>query len=76
MFNAGDKVLVALPPRCEAITRGMRQYNQTQMVVKDVYTFSGAGLQDVTLYGARSAVGMDYHFLSEWLVPLEEGAEK
>ena len=69
-------MLVALPPRCEAITRNMRQYNQTQMVVKDTYTFSGAGMQDVTLYGAKSAAGIDYHFLSEWLVLLGEGAEK
>ncbi len=75
MLKAGDRVKVMLPLDENGVTPGMRLFQEAEMVVKRTFSQRGT-TQDVTLYGARSAAGIDFHFASDWLVPLKEGEDK
>ena len=75
MLKAGDRVKVMFPLDESGVTPGMRLFQEAEMVVKRTFSQRGT-IQDVTLYGARSATGIDFHFASDWLIPLKEGEGK
>lgn len=75
MLKIGDKVKIMIPPGDQVGANTVRQYNNTTAVIKDIRTFykgkSSLG-RTFILSECKSRFGIDYEFIEDWIVPLDE----
>lgn len=79
MLKVGDRVKVVIPRGDVTGANIVKQFNGKVTVVKEVKTYykskSSLG-RTFALAGCKSDWGIDYEFVEEWLVPLDEEVEE
>lgn len=75
MLTTGQRVKVMFPERELAVTPYMRQHFQgVETRIKEVVPVRGA-FKTYILEGCVSDFGNDFHFVDEWLIPLDVKGE-
>lgn len=75
MLTTGQRVKVVFPERELSVTPYMRQHFQgVETRIKEVCPVRGA-FKTYILEGCVSDFGNDFHFVDEWLVPLDVEGE-
>ena len=73
-MTIGSRVMIAFPPKETTITKQVRKYDGKVTTIAEVRTrmLKKFRISTYILKGCKSEFGLDYEFLREWLVPLDE----
>lgn len=74
-FHIGDRVKVMLPADQTGVDT-VRQFQGKVSVIKSAHFYcKGKSMlgRSYTLLGCKSDWGIDYEFLEDWLIPIDEG---
>lgn len=66
--------MVAFPPKETTVTKQVRKYDGKVTTITEVRTrmLKKFCISTYILKGCKTEFGLDYEFLREWLVPLDE----
>lgn len=79
MLQLGDKVRVMFPASDQASAETVKKYQDKVTIIKNIHIHKkGKSSQGRTyiLAGCKSDWGIDYEFVEDWLIPIDEGVEE
>lgn len=79
MLQLGDKVRVVFPASDQASAETVKKYQDKVTIIKSIHIHKkGKSSQGRTyiLAGCKSDWGIDYEFVEDWLIPIDEGVEE